>query len=229
MSCPRTKTFGPDGGAHGTPGAANEGCAPYVMSRVLADYVEPGVSAVEMLENGNSFNGFGSFLLPVAFTYFGQSYTTVNASLGGGFLSFGPGLTSAFSSNPATPATYFPNGVVAPFWDQIARHSLPEGDGALKLQRLPGRTIITWQDYYLASDITSHLNFQVHLVDPDIIEFHYGSMVTAGTALSQQAPTHGSSATVWIEDPQGTLAVPFSVNEQRISPFMSGVRFTPAP
>lgn len=227
VTCPRTQNFGPDN-AFGTPGTTNEACSPYIVSRVDAGYVEPGTGAVEVLPLVSD-TGVGLVVLPAPFTYFGQTFNTVNLSLGGGFLSFGATLTSAYTSNPTIPATTTPNGVVAPFWDIIVRNSGQYGNGAALMERLSDRSIITWKDFRISSDYSSHLSFQVHLFDSGAIEFHYGSLETTNTSATYIPRPRGSSATIWLEHPNGTYAVPFSVNQLRVTSFMDGVRFTPAP
>ncbi len=226
VSCARSRTFGPSG-AFGTPGAVNETCAPYTITRVDAGYVDL-TGSMELLASASDYTGIGTVPLPSPFTYFGQQYTSFNLSLGGGFFSFGTPLTSAYVANPTAPSTTEPNGVVAPFWGEIVRNSGSDGDGAVFLRRDATRTIISWQDFRVYADFNSHIYFQVHLVDPDIIEFHYGSMETGATQQSNIDKHKGSSATVWLENPAGTLAVPWSVNEQRLSSNMS-LRFTPVP
>lgn len=226
VACARSATFGPNG-AFGSPGARNETCAPYVISRVDAGFVDL-TGSTELLASASDYSGTGTVTLPAPFTYYGQQFTSMNLSLGAGFFSFGNALTSDYVSNPSAPSTAEPNGVVAPFWDELVRNSGSDGDGAVFMRRDGTRTIISWQDFRVYADFDSHIYFQVHLIDPDIIEFHYGSMETGSTTQSNIDKHRGSTATVWLENPAGTVAVPFSVNEQRITSHM-GLRFTPAP
>ena len=51
-------------------------------------------------------------------TYFGQSYSTAYVS-SNGFLALGSSAGATPTSNAAIPTTAAPNGVVAPFWDDL--------------------------------------------------------------------------------------------------------------
>ncbi|MFT3711236.1 MAG: lamin tail domain-containing protein [Archangium sp.] len=219
--CSRTRTFGP-AGAIGTPGAANEVCAPYVVEAISPGFVDISTSGTEILASASDYTGLGSVPLTTPFTYFGQSYSSVNVAMVG-FLTFGATpAESDYVPNDTTPATSVPNGVVAPFWDQIVRNT----NGAIYMRQDPGRTIISWDDFRIYAT-TSEAHFQVHLLANGSIEFHYGVMTSASTTTL--ASLRGNSATAWLEKPDGTVAVPLSVNTtDGIQPSTS-FRFTPAP
>lgn len=203
-----TRTFGTNG-AIGTPGFENEFCPPYVMTRINGAYVELGtqVGDIELLSTVNSYRGFGDVRLPAPFTYFGQTFDTLSLSLSG-FVTFGYTLLEAFDvTNDVRPETTAPNGVVAPFWDRLIRSFT----GHIWQRRTTNRTIISWQDFRAWGAMTSQVNFQVHLFDSGVIEFHYGTMnVTT------------SSPTVWLEAPSGGYAVTAGAVTSN-----SGIRFTP--
>ena len=107
---------------------------------------------------------------------------------------------------------------VAPFWDDL---DLEDNAGTLSLWRATDRTIISWDNNAIWLN-TSVLNFQVHLVDTGVIEFHYGAMTG-----SDAARISGSSATVWLESPDGTVVVPYSINTANSVLPNTGIRFTP--
>ena len=220
-----TRTFGPNG-AFGTPGVENEPCAPYAFQRIPGAYVHLGAMAgdVELLASGSDYTGYGVIQLPVPFTYYGQSFTSVNASMVG-FLSFGTPLTAAYDvTNDVLPNSTAPNGTVAIFWDQMVRNPT----GYLYMRRATDRTIISWQDFRVYGAISSggsKLYFQVHLIDTGVIEFHYGTFDTSNATYAPRA--RGSSATVWLEDPAGGSAVSVGVNTDGTILQNSGIRFTP--
>jgi hypothetical protein len=230
LTCARTQTFGPNGAA-GTPGVPNEACRPYVISRVDAGFVELGEGSTELLASASDYSGVGVVVLPTPFTYFGIPYASFNLSLGSGFLNFNNNtpLTTDYGANPTFPAIDTPNGVIAPFWDDLTRNTGTSGNGAVLMQRLADRTIVSWQDFRINPDTRSHINFQVHLFDSGVIEFHYGNLASTTTTASYLPKLRGNGATIWLEHPNGTHAVPFSVNEETITPNMPGIRFTPAP
>ncbi|MFZ5439678.1 MAG: lamin tail domain-containing protein [Myxococcota bacterium] len=223
-SCNRTRTFGPNG-AFGTPGADNESCAPYRMEPIAGGYIDLSANGGTIILGSESdYTGTGTLPLARPFTFFGQTYNSVNVSMVG-FLTFGPALTSAFNTtNDTTPSTGEPNGVIAPFWDEIVRNT----NGEIYMLTRPDRTIISWQDFRIYAT-TSSAYFQVHLLDSGVIELHYGAMSTTTTTQSTLDRLAGSSATAWIEAPDGSLAIPWSINTTGGIQPNSGVRFTPVP
>ncbi|MGV3624870.1 MAG: lamin tail domain-containing protein [Archangium sp.] len=223
VTCSRAVTYGPNG-AFGTPGAANESCAAYTVSSIPGAFVPAPASATLTLSPvGTTFTaideGFANVTLPAPFNYFGTPFTSLTA-VTNGFLTFGsPITTSAYFSNPTTPSTTAPNGVVAPFWDD-----LDERAGAkVAAWNATDRFIISWESYQPLST-PGEANVQVHLLNSGVIEFHYGAMTpVTGT---DQPRYNGNSATVWLEAPNGSYAIPFSINTASLSP-NSGIRFTP--
>lgn len=217
-----TRTFGPHG-AFGTPGQPNEPCAPYSIQRITGAYTPLGSAAgdVELLATASDYSGFGDVTLPAPFTYFGQPYGSMSVSMTG-FVTFGHALTRAFdATNDTLPEATAPNGVVAIFWDQIVRNT----GGHIWLRRGAGRTIVSWQDFRIYATTGSQVNFQLHLLDTGVIEFHYGPF-TAPTAAAELR-VRGSSATVWLEPPEGGSAVSVGVNTEGTITQSSGIRFTP--
>ncbi len=219
-----TRTFGAHG-AIGTPGLANEACAPYRVERIAGAYVTlGGPGDVELLSSANDYTGFGAVPLTVPFTYFGQSFNSLGLSMAG-FFTFGNPLTRAHEAvNDALPNTTQPNGVVAPFWDRLVRNPM----GHLWLRRASDRTIVSWQDFRVfGANLSSgsKVFFQVHLFDSGVIEFHYGTFDTSAPTYAGRA--RGASATVWLEHPDGGVAVPVGVNVEGTIQENSGVRFVP--
>jgi hypothetical protein len=225
FNCPRTRTFGPNG-AIGTPGAVNESCAPYVVEPIGSGFVNITSSGtrVTLVAAAADYDGVASVPLNQPFTYFGQQFSSVNVSVAG-FLSFGPALAASnYVPNDTTPSTTVPNGVLAIFWDELVRNT----NGGVYLRQDPDRVIISWDDFRIYAT-TSEMHFQVHLLSNGVIEFHYGSLSSTTTTQSTLDRLRASSASVWIEKPDGTLAVPWTVNTLGgISPNTS-LRFTPVP
>lgn len=217
-----TQTFGPNG-AIGTPGAANEPCSPYRIDRIPGAFVElGGVGDVELLGTASDYSGYGDVNLPVPFTYYGQPYSSISVSMTG-FFTFGSSLTAAYNAtNDVLPNTGAPNGVVAPFWDEIVREATP---GRIYMRRGSDRTIVSWQTFRIYAMSGSLLHFQVHLIDTGVIEFHYGPFTP--TTAASELRLAGSSATVWLETPSGGSAVAVGVNTAGTVSQNSGIRFTP--
>ena len=223
FTCLRVSTFGT--GGVGTPGALNESCAPYVLSSIPGRFtVGPADSTILPAISDDS--GFGGLDLPQAFTYFGTPMNRLGLSANGFVTLQSAALSSSSTSNDTTPSTSTPNGVLAVFWDDLVR-----GTGRHAMWREADRTIVSFEnvaeyDFPRLTLAEMNLNFQVHLIDTGVIEFHYGTMTTSLPARANEVA--GSSATAWLERQDGVIAVPFSVNQPRILP-NSGVRFTPRP
>lgn len=220
ITCTRTKMFG--GAWVGTPGAANETCFEYALTPIPGDFEDLSTDGTEILASASDYYGIGTLPLPATFPYFGQPQTEVNVSMVG-FLTFGPPLTDAFdNTNDTAPGSPEPNGVVAPFWDQLVRNT----NGHLYMARRGTYTVISWQDFRIYAT-TSSLNFQVKLFDDGAIEFHYGSF--SGPSGSSADRATGSSATSWIERLDGSGALPININTAGGIQPNSGWRFTPNP
>jgi hypothetical protein len=142
-----------------------------------------------------------------------------------GYATFGPALPAACNTtNDQTPQTTAPNGVLAPFWDYLLRNS-PSGN--LLMQRMSNYTIISWQDFGLSNGSACHVNFQQKLFDDGTIEFHYGAVMSCLTDSSNLFLSSGGNATVWLEKPDGTAALPISVHTALGILPNTAYRFTP--
>ena len=224
FSCSRTATFGP-AGALGTPGAANEKCAPYVLTSIAGGFL-PAPTGSEILGTISPDDGHGTATLAVPFTYFGTPFTTFSLSTNG-FITFGGALTTTNDINDTVVARGEPDGVLAIFWDDLYRDT-----GARNaMWRLTDRTIITWENWQLFNTFPpgSTLNMQIHLLDNGAIEFHYGAIATNSTDPNDIADMTGASATIWIERPDGAIAIPYAINRLNSVVPNSGLRFTPVP
>ena len=224
FACSRMRTFGA-AGALGTPGATNESCAPYVITSIPGGFV-PAPAGSDAFGNLSGDEGFGDGTLPAPFTYFGTATTQLSLS-NNGFITLGAALTTAGLTNNTTPAISQPNGVLAPFWDDLER-----GTGKNAMWRQGNRTIITFENYkpFGSTYAGSVLNFQVHLIDTGVIEFHYGAIAPqTGATQAVMDRVFGNSATVWLERQDGVIAVPWRINQLNGVVPNSGLRFTPVP
>ncbi len=196
------------------------GCNPYVKSAIAGAFAAaPAGSEIPSSSwtVDDADTGYGQATLPVPFTYFGTTVTTFGFSPDG-VLTLGGTFTGAQTSNQTTPSTSLPNGTVAPFWDDL---DMDNNGGTLNMWRATDRTIISWENngFWLAS--ASSLNFQVHLVDNGVIEFHYGNMTGDAARIS------GSTVTAWLESPDGSTVVPYFIETANSVQPNTGIRFTP--
>jgi hypothetical protein len=222
-----TATFGTTG-SFGTPGQPSD-CRAYRLDHIDGGYVDLSTSstAQELLANEDDQFGVGTVTLPRPFTYFGQEFTEVHLTMAG-FFTFGSAVTPLLTphtgyllTNDVEPDLMEPNGTVAPFWDDLVRNT----NGKIFMRRDSDRTILSFQDFRFYGATNSSVNFQVHLFDTGVIEFHYGAFTLPTTAL--QARGNGSTATVWLETPSGGSAVSVGANTAGALRQNSGLRFTP--
>ena len=184
-------------------------------------------TGMELLPGADAYSAIGTYDLSVPFTYFGQTFTSFNISTVG-FISFGPPLTDAYDTNNHTvPGTTPPDGTVAIFWDQIGRGTTIGGtDGTIRMERRANYTIISWTGFRIYAWTPSSLNFQIKLFDSGVIEFHYDEMMP-GPPNSNSGKETGSSATTWIERPDGSGALPVNINTLGGIQPHTAWRFTP--
>jgi hypothetical protein len=133
--------------------------------------------------------------LPFTFQFYNRQYTAVYVTANGA-LFFEPTTNpnDDFPSNVAIPSTTEPNGVIAPFWEDLDGNN---GNSAVRQQVVSGPNgqglAIEWRDWNRRFGSYT-LNFQVRLWENGVIEFFYGTMQGAGQAIS---------ATIGIESPTG--------------------------
>jgi hypothetical protein len=140
-----------------------------------------------------------------SFTFFGESHERVRISTNG-FLAFG---SEAFAfENAPMPSSNEPNGVIAPYWDDlfpVVRGSiryLLEGEAPAR------RLTVEWSQvpYFDLEDATSTATFQVTLHEGGRIQFQY-------LDVESGARGRGASATVGVESADGESALLHSFNQ----------------
>ncbi len=237
LFCSGTETYGSNG-AVGTPGQLNEACFEYALQSIPGAwenlYDSPGATFIYQ----STASGFSQATLPEPFTYFGNTYTEFSVS-SAGFLTFGNVLTEhglpstctgSGTCNHTAPGGAGPHGVIAPFWDEIlgqsANATLGLKTASITMERKAGYTVVAWDNYRIWGETASRLFFQVKLFDTGVIEFHYGPLVAPSGAAKADFHT-GTSATIWIERPDGSGALPIGINEAGTVQANSGYRFIP--
>lgn len=139
----------------------------------------------------------GRAIVPLGFTFpfYDRNYTSVTVTANGlAFFEPDPDSNANYILNFALPNTTAPNGLLAPFWDDLIGNN---PGSAVRSQALNGTNgnglAIEWNDWNREFGAYS-LTFQLRLWENGIIEFLYGTMEGNGAALS---------ATIGIESPTG--------------------------
>ncbi|GAB2464101.1 carboxypeptidase regulatory-like domain-containing protein [Xylanimonas ulmi] len=144
----------------------------------------------------------GSIALPFAFSFYGKTYSTGYLT-SNGHLNF-LAATSSYS-NGAIPAAAAPNAAIYPFWDDLYLDADAGVYTASTTVDGVAAFTIEWRNVRKYSPNTDRLNFSVTLLADGRIILGYGALTDTSTA-------HGDSATVGIENAEGTVASQYSLN-----------------
>ncbi|MEV6264802.1 peptidase S8, partial [Streptomyces sp. NPDC051784] len=152
--------------------------------------------------------------LPFPVKVYGVSYTSTSVTTNGVLNFLQPRLGDY--SNVALPSASQPNGVVAPFWDDLAL----DGNSSVQTSTTGSkgsRTFaIVWNKAQLLDGSGDRVTFEAVFSEATgAITFQYRSV-----------PGKGSSATVGIENQAGTDALQYSFNQNALTD-LSAIRFTP--
>lgn len=163
--------------------------------------------------------------LPFAFSLLGAAVTTFSASSNGNvqlFATTGSGSTGF--TNVAIPTAGTPNGMLAPFWDDLRNVATTEVRSATFGTAPNRRFTVEWFDSTLIGNV-ERLRFQVQIFETtNVTEFHYCT-INPGTVTDGRA--NGNSATIGIEDLTGATGVQASFNRPNSAVTGGAVRFTP--
>lgn len=168
----------------------------------------------------------GVAALPFSFDWFGGTATHYSATSNGfaQLWSDGTGTPSTTAGNARLPGTSTPNGVVAPFWDDLAPntgsdiYALTTGTAGSQV------FVLEWRDWntYSSSGNSDDLTFQLHLVEATgEVQFHYCAM------SGPDARHTGSSATIGGESFGGTAGLSISYDTADAVMTGSGFSFVP--
>jgi hypothetical protein len=141
-----------------------------------------------------------------AFPFFGETHQNVKISTNG-YLAFGSDA-SIFSNEPM-PSTGEPNGVIAPYWDDL----IPAFGGSIRYL-LSGtaptrRLTVEWNQVPYFGDFDSTATFQATLFEGGRIGFQYLDVESGPLG-------RGASATVGVESVDGESALQHSFNQPSI-------------
>lgn len=215
-TCTRTMMFG-GSGQTGTPGGANESCFDYALTAIPVEFEDISGTPALTRTGGTADDGYINLTLPAPFTYFGAQKTAATMCTNGWVVLETTSQTDY--SNLSTPsATADPKGLLAVFWDDLTTSG---STATMHMARVGNKTIFQWTEVSTLSESASRLTFQVKLFDTGVVEYHYGTMSAPDADRAR-----GSSATVWLEKSDGTVALPVSVNTTGLASD-SAWRFTP--
>jgi hypothetical protein len=148
-----------------------------------------------------------SVTLPFSFPLFGTSFTSAQIA-SNGFLRLGSGAATAYSNLPI-PSAGDPENVIAPWWDDLN----PAAGGSvwsMTLGSSPNRQfVVTWSNVSLYGVTGSQISTQIVLDEATgTVTLQYLDTVTGAAASNG-----GASATIGIENSDGTVGTQIGYNQ----------------
>ena len=176
-------------GGYSVVSSEDENGPAYVFESVAGD----AANEIEFGVNGQD-DGLRTVELPFSFPLYGETYDEVTVSTNG-LIVFG--ARGGDATNRPIPSETAPNGLIAPFWDDLIIR-----DGGIYAGALPGgRFAVEWNRVGHVSGF-GEFTFQVVLSPDGTVQTVYGLLLgdTAG-------------ATVGVESPDGSRGVQVSYNQ----------------
>ncbi|MEU0596896.1 S8 family serine peptidase [Streptomyces sp. NPDC006393] len=152
--------------------------------------------------------------LPFPVKVYGVSYTSTSITTNGLLNFLQPRLGDY--ANVALPSASQPNGVVAPFWDDLVLDGKSSVQTATTGSKGSRTFAIVWNKAQLLDGSGDRVTF----------EAVFSEATGAVTFQYQSVPDKGASATVGIENQAGTDALQYSFNQNALTD-QSAIRFTP--
>lgn len=184
----------PDGAVQTSPLVPDNG---YVASDVTYDWVNIA-RPKNALEFASADDAVAEVTLDHAITLYGESYDTVWVSTNG--LIAMDAFFADIGFNSSLPDRNFPNGVIAPYWDDLTLGD--KGAVYFKEDAANEQLIFQWQDMALLSEPTKLQTFEVIVGYDGEITFQYKSVAD-----------RGAGATVGLEAGDESIGLTHSFNE----------------
>jgi subtilisin family serine protease len=170
----------------------------YVCENTTFNWVD--VTPGTRLTGAGGDDSFSTLGIGFPVSYFGQSYTTAYVS-SNGFVALGSNANAEDWSNDPVPNADWPNGVVAPFWDDLD----PSAGGAVYAGvtgTAPNRTLhVEWFNVpHFSLSGGGAATFEVSLSENGDVRFQY-----LDTDFGNASWNAGASATAGVENDTGAV------------------------
>jgi len=173
------------------------------------NYIE-GDTALGLSGDDNSV----SVALPFAFSLYGDTYNTAYVCTNGHMTFQNPGTGCPFT-NESIPTPNSPNAAIYPFWDDM--YLDPSSSTWTKTLSGPNRFVIEWRNASFFPCCGDRVDFEVVLYENGQILTQYRNI--------DNAHEQGNSATIGIENADGTDAFQYSFNAPTIGTPDFAVRY----
>ncbi len=202
----------------------------YILKEIINGYqildADPNRVILFDANQGSYDDQETEIILPFPFSFYGLSYDSLRVSTNG-YLVFPDNQTGTSYTNTDLPDAQAPNGIIAPFWDDLA---VLQGGSAQISYTVQGNApnrilIIDYESVDIragANPTDDYVSTQVKLFEQnDVIEFHYGPRETNDGY---------TDATIGLEHPCGCIAArgPNYVSTNDTAPTIA-YRYTPTP
>ena len=158
--------------------------------------------------------------LPFPFTFYGIAYATTNITTNG-LVSF-TDATGAFA-NAANPSAAAPNTAIYAYWDDLYVDNPTSAVYTATLGSAPNRQfVVEWRNLRYFGDAARRVSFEVILNENGDINTVYKD-IAAGDGLEM-----GNSATVGIENLDGTIALQYSNGDAVLSTGLAVTYYIPS-
>ncbi|MEN3613066.1 PQQ-dependent sugar dehydrogenase [Plantactinospora sp. ZYX-F-223] len=212
ITAPATTTATYTANYDGAPGSCADGFGYACTTHSFRAYLPAGPTELPLTGD----NDTASVMLPFPFPYYGQTHSRAWVDVNGVLSFVDP--RGSWPANRALPYAGTPNAALYPFWDDLVMHPESRVRTAV-LGAAPDRQfVVEWKDVGFSGAPAARITFQVVLSEWGQIVFNYTAL-NAGREL-------GNSATIGIENPTGTDAVQYSVN-QLVLANGKAIAFTP--
>ena len=141
--------------------------------------------------------------LPFTFKYYGMDYTTALVSTNG-VLNFQGASTT--ENNVAIPATSNPDAAIFAFWDDLIVDAAASVRTELLGTAPNRRFVVEWRNVHFFGDTTRRIDFNVVLHEN-------GRIVSQTRNLADDAIERGDSASIGIENTDGTVGIRYGFNQ----------------
>ena len=177
---------------------------PYTCQDVSDGFIDATGGTLLPLSVDDGYTGVN---LPFSFPYFASSHTQAFVS-SNGFLTLGSGTGANMANNVTIPTTTNPNGVVAPFWDDL-NPKLGGGVYSLVTGSAPNRVFtVEWFNVPHFNNVGAG-TFEASLYETSgLIRFRY-----LDTDFGNATFNAGASATAGVESQNGTTGTKYSFNQ----------------
>jgi N-acetylneuraminic acid mutarotase len=175
------------------------------------DYIQ-GDTALGLSGDDNSI----AVPLPFTFTLYGQSYDTAYVCTNGHLTFQNPNSSFCPFSNSSIPSIGSPNAAIYPFWDDMYLDA--SSSTWTKTLTGPNRFVIEWRNAgFFPPGSPDRLDFEVILYEDGTILTEYENV--------DNAHEQGNSATVGIENQDGTDAFQYSFNTPSLNLGATAIRY----